>query len=76
MEVTTEQEQALLSNVVNPTSMMNSIGNQLRNMPIPSPPSLSSSCEDDSDDISDEDEDSMSVSVLSQKLSIYEKSLS
>ncbi|XP_066918341.1 ankyrin repeat domain-containing protein 17-like [Clytia hemisphaerica] len=64
MEVTTEQEQALLSNVVNPTSMMNSIGNQLRNMPIPSPPSLSSSCEDDSDDISDEDEDSMSLQCL------------
>lgn len=54
----TEQDQ-----VNNPTPMMNSIGNQLRNMPIPSPPSLSSSCEDDSDDISDEDEDSMSVSI-------------
>ena len=56
MEIT-EQDQ-----LNNPT-MMNSIGNQLRNMPIPSPPSLSSSCEDDSDDISDEDEDSMSVSI-------------
>ena len=57
MEIT-EQDQ-----LTNPTTVMNSIGNQLRNMPIPSPPSLSSSCEDDSDDISDEDEDSMSVSI-------------
>jgi len=59
-----EQENSLINNTttVNPTSMMNSIGNQLRNMPIPSPPSLSSSCEDDSDDISDDEEESMSVS--------------
>lgn len=55
-------EQNVISSVINTTSMMNSIGNQLRNMPIPSPPSLSSSCEEDSDDISDDDEDSMSVS--------------
>jgi len=44
-----EQENSLINNTttVNPTSMMNSIGNQLRNMPIPSPPSLSSSCAND-----------------------------
>ena len=61
-----EKEQNLVSNVVNQTSVMNSLENQLRNIPIPSPPSLSSSCEDDSDDISDEDEDSMSVSSFNQ----------
>ena len=43
---------------------MATIGTQLRNMPIPSPPSLSSSSEDDSDDVSDDDDENNAVSIL------------
>ena len=51
----------LKNNVVINTTSMTCLGSQLRNMPIPSPPSISSSSEDDSDDLS-EDDDSAPVS--------------
>lgn len=50
-------EQELFNNTAINTTPMATIGTQIRNMPIPSPPSLSSSSEDDSDDISDEEEE-------------------
>lgn len=55
-------EQELFNNTAINTTPMATIGTQIRNMPIPSPPSLSSSSEDDSDDISDEEEEHAAVS--------------
>ena len=43
---------------------MNSIGTQIRNIPIPSPPSLSSSSEDESDELSDDEDASGVVSSI------------
>ena len=65
-------EQSLVS-VTNTTSMsMSSIGStHLRNMPIPSPPSLSSSSEDDSDDMSEEDDNTVSSNKNSGPKQIY-----
>ena len=55
------------------TTGMNSTGTQIRNIPIPSPPSLSSSSEDDSDEMSDEDDGSNAVSdfVIQRWLAIH-----
>lgn len=58
------REQNIVTNTVINTTSMSTIGSQLRNMPIPSPPSLSSSSEDDSDDISDGDEESAALACL------------
>ena len=57
-----KREQNIVTNTIINTTSMTTIGSQLRNMPIPSPPSLSSSSEDDdSDDCSDVDEEASSV---------------
>lgn len=49
--------------VINTTGM-SSTGTQIRNIPIPSPPSLSSSSDDDTDELSDDDDGSTAVSLL------------